>query len=84
MSATSITLHTDTELIDKVAALATAMDCSRNKLIEDALRQYVETQAEQIAGIKEAIISLNDGGGIAHEQVMAEMEALLSGSDGNY
>ncbi len=84
MSNTSITIHTDTELVGKVAALATAMDCSRNRVIEDALRQYVETQAEQIAGIKEAIISLGNGEGIAHEQVMAEMEALLSGSDGNY
>lgn len=79
MTGTSITIRTDTELADKVAALATAMDRSRNWVIEDALRQYVETQAWQIEGIKEAVASLDRGEGIPHEQVMDEMDALLSG-----
>ena len=81
MADTSITIRTDPELAAKVAALATAMDRSRNWIIEDAIRQYVEVQAWQIEGIKEAIASLDRGEGIPHEQVMAEMEALLSGRD---
>jgi len=81
MADTSITIRTDPELAAKVAALATAMDRSRNWVIEDAIRQYVEVQAWQIEGIKEAIASLDRGEGIPHEQVMAEMEALLSGRD---
>lgn len=81
MADTSITIRTDPELAAKVAALATAMDRSRNWVIEDALRQYVEVQAWQIEGIKEAIASLDRGEGITHEQVMAEMEELLSGRD---
>jgi len=81
MADTSITIRTDPELAAKVAALATAMDRSRNWVIEDALRQYVEVQAWQIEGIKQAIASLDRGEGIPHEQVMAEMEALLSGRD---
>ena len=79
MTDTSITIRTDTELAGKVAALATAMDRSRNWVIEDALRQYVETQAWQIEGIKEAVASLDRGEGIPHGQFMDEMDALLSG-----
>lgn len=78
MTDTSITIRTDTELAVKVAALATAMDRSRNWVIEDALRQYVEAQAWQIEGIKKAMTSLDKGEGIPHEQVMGEMETFLS------
>lgn len=77
MADISITIRTDPELAAKVAALATAMDRSRNWVIEDALRQYIEAQAWQIEGIKAAIVSLDKGEGISHEQVMDEMEALL-------
>jgi predicted transcriptional regulator len=81
MSTTTITIRTDPDLAGKVAALASSMDRSRNWVIEEALRQYVETQAWQIEGIKAAIGSLDRGEGIPHEQVMAEMEALLSAHD---
>ena len=81
MSNTTITIRTDADLAGKVAALASSMDRSRNWVVEEALRQYVETQAWQIEGIKAAIASLDRGEGIPHEQVMAEMEALLSAHD---
>lgn len=81
MSNTTITIRTNPDLAGKVSALASAMDRSRNWVIEEALRQYVETQAWQIEGIKAAINSLDRGEGIPHEQVMAEMEALLSAHD---
>jgi predicted transcriptional regulator len=61
-----------------VAALATAMDRSRNWIIEEAIRQYVEAQAWQVEGIKDAMASLDRGEGIDHEDVMAEMDALLT------
>ncbi len=81
MADTSITIRTDPELAAKLALLATAMDRSRNWVIEDAIRQYVEAQAWQIEGIKVAITALDKGEGIPYEQVMANMEALLSGRD---
>ncbi|MGA2939912.1 MAG: CopG family ribbon-helix-helix protein [Syntrophobacteraceae bacterium] len=81
MPSTTITIRTDPDLAGKIAALALAMDRSRNWVIEEALKQYVETQMWQIEGIKAAIASVDKGGGIPHEQVMAEAEALLSGHD---
>ncbi|UZR27133.1 CopG family ribbon-helix-helix protein [Methylococcus mesophilus] len=81
MADTSITIRTDSELAAKVAALAAAMDRSRNWVIEDALRHYVEAQAWQIEGIEQAKASLDRGEGIPHEQAMADLESLLSGGE---
>ena len=83
MSNTTITIRTDADLARKVAALASSMDRSRNWVIEEALRQYVETQSWQIEGIKAAIVSLDRGEGLPHDQVMEEMEALLATQDKN-
>ncbi|MFZ0791946.1 MAG: ribbon-helix-helix protein, CopG family [Chromatiaceae bacterium] len=79
MAETSITIRADAELAAQVAALAAAMDRSRNWVIEAALRASVQVQAWQIEGIKNAMASLDNGEGIPHDQLMAEMEALLSG-----
>ncbi len=81
MANTTITIRTDPELAEKIAAIASAMDRSRNWVIEEALKQYVETQAWQIGGIKAAIAAIDRGEGIPHEQVMAEAEALLDKYD---
>jgi predicted transcriptional regulator len=82
MAHMSITIRTDPELGARVAALATAMDRSRNWIIEEAIRQYVEAQAWQVEGIKDAMASLDRGEGIDHEDVMAEMDALLTRQGG--
>lgn len=81
MPNTTITIRTDPELAGKLAAIASAMDRSRNWVIQEALRQYVDTQMWQIEGIKAAIASLDEGEGIPHEQVMAEAQALLDEHD---
>ncbi len=80
MAQTSITIRTDPELVGKVAALAVAMNRTRNWVVEDALRQYVESQAWQVEGIKDAMASLDQGEGVDHDDVMAEMDALLTGA----
>jgi predicted transcriptional regulator len=77
MAGGTITVRTDPEISAKIAALAHAMDRSRNWVIEDALKQYLETQAWQIEGIKQAQASLAQGKGIPFEDVMDEMDTLI-------
>ena len=77
MAGNTITIRTDPEITQKIETLAMAMNRSRNWVIEDALKQYIETQAWQIEGVKEAMAAMDRGEGIAHEDVMAEMEALI-------
>lgn len=77
MANTTITIRTDSEVAEKITALAQAMDRSRNWVIEEALRQYIENQVWQIEGIKQAMVSLDRGEEIPHEEVMTEMDALI-------
>jgi predicted transcriptional regulator len=77
MTGSTITIRTDPEIAEKITALAKAMDRSRNWVIEEALKQYIETQTWQIEGIKEGIASLDRGEGIPHDQVMAKIRAKL-------
>lgn len=73
----TITVRTSNDLAQQIAALAQAMDRSRNWVVEDALKQYVDLQTWQVAGIKAAQASLEAGESLAHEQVMDEMDALV-------
>jgi predicted transcriptional regulator len=82
MPTNTITIRADSEVARQVAELAKAMDRSRTWVIEEALRQYIATQAWQIEGIREAQASLVRGEGIPFEQVMEEMEALIQSSAG--
>ncbi len=77
MAAKSITIRTEPEIVDKLSALAESMDRSRNWVIEDALKQYIEQQARYVEGVEQAKASLERGEGIAHEDLMAEMDDLI-------
>lgn len=77
MTGNTITIRTDPEIAEKITALAKAMNRSRNWVIEDALRRYIEEQAWQVEGIREAMVSLDRREGIAHEDVMREMDTLI-------
>jgi predicted transcriptional regulator len=77
MTAKSITIRTEPEIVDQLSALAKSMDRSRNWVIEDALKQYIEQQARYVEGVAQARASLERGEGIAHADLMAEMDALI-------
>jgi predicted transcriptional regulator len=77
MTAKSITIRTEPEVVEKLSALAKSMDRSRNWVIEDALKQYLEQQARYVEGVEQARASLERGEGIAHEDLIAEMDALI-------
>jgi len=77
MPAKSITIRTEPEIVDQLSALAKSMDRSRNWVIEDALKQYIEQQARYVEGVVQARASLARGEGIAHADLMAEMDALI-------
>jgi len=74
----SITIRTKSNTVDKISAIAKAMDRSRNWVIEDALKQYIDQQAWYIEGIHQALASLKAGAGIPHAEVMAEISELIN------
>ena len=78
MSSQTITIRTEHDTVEKISAIAQAMDRSRNWVIEDALKQYIDQQAWYIEGIKQAQASLTAGEGISHAEVMAEISELIN------
>jgi predicted transcriptional regulator len=77
MAGTTITVRTDPEIAAKIASLAEAMERSRNWVIEEALKQYIETQSWQIDGIKQAQESLARGEGVPLDEVLEELATLI-------
>lgn len=77
MAGSTITVRTDPKIAAQIASLAEAMDRSRNWVIEEALRQYIEAQSWQIEGIRDAQASLARGEGLPFDEVMEEMDALI-------
>ncbi len=78
MSSQSVTIRTESNTVDKISAIAKAMDRSRNWVIEDALKQYIDQQAWYVEGIQQAQASLTAGKGIPHAEVMAEISELIN------
>jgi predicted transcriptional regulator len=74
---TSITIRTDPDLVERIGALAEALDRSRNWVIEDALKQYLAQQGWYLEGIRQAQASLEQGRGVPHEALMAELDGLI-------
>jgi len=78
MSNQTITIRTKSDTVEKISAIAEAMDRSRNWVIDDALKQYIDQQAWYIEGIQRAQASLETGKGIPHEEIMAEISELIA------
>ncbi len=77
MSKQTITIRTKSSTVEQITAIAEAMDRSRNWVIEDALKQYIDQQAWYLEGIQRAQASLEAGDGIPHEELMAEISELV-------
>jgi len=76
MSNQTLTIRTESESVETINAIAKAMDRSRNWVIDDALKQYIE-QAWYIEGIQQAQASLASKNGIPYGEVMAEISELI-------
>jgi RHH-type transcriptional regulator, rel operon repressor / antitoxin RelB len=69
MSSTTFTVRVDAHTKERLERLAKSTGRSRSFLAAEAINQYLEVNEWQVAGIKQAIASLDRGEGIAHEQV---------------
>jgi predicted transcriptional regulator len=72
-------IRADSQTMEALGRIAEAMDRSRNWVINDALKAYVEDNAwleEQVAVSRREIA---DGKGIAHDEAMARMRRHIEG-----
>jgi predicted transcriptional regulator len=77
MAGSTITVRTAPEIAEKLAVLAEAMQRSRNWVVDEALRQYIETQSWQVQGIQQAQTSLARGEGTPFADAMSNLRARL-------
>jgi predicted transcriptional regulator len=70
-----ITVRAAKEVVSEIDALAAATDRSRNYIVNQALRQYLETNAWQIERIKEGRAAARDGRVRPAEDVFADLAA---------
>ncbi|MGH8117135.1 MAG: CopG family ribbon-helix-helix protein [Rhodanobacteraceae bacterium] len=70
-----ITIRADKHTVSAIDALACAMDRSRNYVVNQAIRQYLDANAWQIERIKEGLADARAGRVFPADDVLAEIAA---------
>ena len=70
-----ITVRAAKDVVSEIDALAAAMDRSRNYVVNQALRQYLDANAWQVERIKEGLAAAREGRVRSAEDVFADIEA---------
>ena len=70
-----ITIRTAKATISEIDALATAMDRSRNYIVNQALQQYLDSNAWQIERIKAGLAAAREGRVRPADAVFADIAA---------
>jgi len=71
MSSTTLTIRVEEAEKLRLDALAESTGRSRSYLAADAIREYLDVQEWQVAGIRSAMRSLDERGGARHADVKA-------------
>ena len=71
MTTSTFTVRVDTAQIKRLEALAESTGRSRSFLAADAINAYLDVNEWQVAGIKNAIASMDANGGVDHADVKA-------------
>jgi len=81
MRSTTFTVRVDSAAKRRLERLAKSTGRSRSFLAAEAINEYLDANEWQIAGIKQAIASLDQGGGISHELVKDWVASWRSGKE---
>ncbi len=69
MASTTFTVRVDAGVKKRLEKLAKSTSRSRSYLAAEAIEEYLNANEWQIAGIKQAIASLDQGKGVPHDEV---------------
>lgn len=81
MASTTFTVRVDQRVKKRLEKLAESTGRSRSYLAAEAISEYLDVNERQVAGIKQAIASLDRGEGIAHQHVKDWVESWGSASE---
>jgi predicted transcriptional regulator len=69
MASTTFTVRVEPLVKKRLEKLAKSTGRSRSFLAAEALNEYLDVNEWQVAGVKRAIVSLDRGEGVSHEDV---------------
>lgn len=69
MASTTFTVRVDPKVKKRLEKLARSTGRTRSFLAAEALNEYLDLNEWQVAGIKQAIGSLDRGEGVSHDEV---------------
>lgn len=77
MATEAFTVRTDTDIVQQLDNLSGALDRSRNYIVNQALKEYLQSHAWQIEKITQGIAAAERGELVDHDTVMREMAELI-------
>jgi predicted transcriptional regulator len=77
MTTEAFTVRADTETVKRLDELAAQMDRSRNYLVNQAIKEYLELHAWQLGKIEAGIAAAERGELVLHDEVFNELRASL-------
>ncbi len=77
MATEAFTVRAESNLVNQLDHLADTLDRSRNYIVNQALKEYLEQHAWQIEKIGQGIAAADRGEVVDHDVVMKEMEELI-------
>lgn len=75
MPSTTFTVRVEPQVKKRLEKLARSTGRSRSFLAAEALTEYLDVNEWQVAGVRQAMSSLDRGEGVAHEEVKTRVDS---------
>jgi predicted transcriptional regulator len=77
MATEAFTVRAESDIVHQLDHLADSLDRSRNYLVNQALKEYLQQHAWQIEKITQGIEAADRGELVDHDSMMRELEDLI-------
>lgn len=78
MTDSTVTVRLSREWKDRLEALGRVQKRSKSFLAGEALKAFIESEEQYVEGVKAAQAEIRAGRGLSHDEVMAELDRVLS------
>jgi len=77
MATEAFTVRTDPDIVHQLDHMADSLDRSRNYLVNQAIKEYLQTHAWQIEKVTQGMAAADRGELVEHDQLMQEIEDMI-------
>jgi predicted transcriptional regulator len=73
----AFTIKAESEIINQLDYMARSLDRTRNYIVNQAIREYLQTHTWQLEKINQGIAAAEQGELLSHAKFMQKIEALI-------